>query len=144
MGLRRDVIDKRLKELDEILQELAKYTGISPESLKRDLSLRWIIERGLIAGASVILEISDHILSSQFGIYAETYEESLKMLFDRGVISEGLYLQIRGLGGFRNILVHRYIDIDPDQVFEGFHRSMEIFPWFAREILAWLDASGAR
>lgn len=142
--MRSDVIDKRLKELDEILQELAKYTGISPESLKRDLSLRWIIERGLIAGASVILEISDHILSSQFGIYVETYEECLKMLFDRGVISEGLYLQIRGLGGFRNILVHRYIDIDPDQVFEGFHRSMKVFPWFAREILAWLDAAEAR
>jgi uncharacterized protein YutE (UPF0331/DUF86 family) len=142
MVLRRDVIDKRLKELDEILQELAKYTGISPESLKRDLSLRWIIERGLIAGASVILEISDHILSSQFGVYAETYEESLKMLFDRGVISEDLYRLIKGLGGFRNILVHSYVDIDSGQVFEGFHRSMKVFPWFAKEVLAWLGDSG--
>jgi uncharacterized protein YutE (UPF0331/DUF86 family) len=51
--------------------------------------------------------------------------------------------QIRGMSGFRNILVYRYIDIDSDQVFEGFHRSMKVFSWFAREILSWLDASGA-
>ena len=138
--VRRESIEARLKELDEIVQELSKYKeAASSDTLKRDLSQRWIIERGLIAGASIIFDISDHILSEEFGFYAESYEESLRGLFDKGVISEELYRQIRGLGGFRNILIHRYTGIDPDLVFENFHRGLKVFPRFAREIISWTE-----
>jgi uncharacterized protein YutE (UPF0331/DUF86 family) len=137
--VRRESIEERLKELDEIIQELFKYKDASSDALKRDLSQRWIIERGLIAGASIIFDVSDHILSEEFGFYAETYEESLSGLFEKRVISEELYKQIRGLGGFRNILIHRYTGIDPDLVFENFHRGLKVFPRFAREVLAWME-----
>ncbi len=55
------------------------------------------------------------------------------------MISQELYQQIRGLGGFRNILIHRYLGIDPHEVFENFGKGLVIFPGFAREVLAWLD-----
>ena len=137
--VRRESIEVRLKELDEIIQELSKHKDLSLEALKRDLSQRWILERGLIAGASIVFDVSDHILSEEFGYYSESYEESLSGLFDKGVISEELYGQIRGLGGFRNILIHRYTGIDPDIVFENFHRGLKVFPRFAREVLAWVE-----
>jgi uncharacterized protein YutE (UPF0331/DUF86 family) len=139
MVLRREAIEQRLKELDEILQELDKYRETDRETLRRNLSQRWIVERGLIAAASIILDVADHILAGHFGAYMETYEESLQALQDKAVISAGLYSQIRGLGGFRNILVHRYLGIDPDEVFDNFQKGLVVFPAFAREILAWLD-----
>lgn len=46
---------------------------------------------------------------------------------------------MKGLGGFRNILIHRYLGIDPVEVFENFQKSLEVFPEFAQEILLWLD-----
>lgn len=46
---------------------------------------------------------------------------------------------MEGLGGFRNILVHRYLEIDPAEVLARRARAFEILPRFAREILAWLD-----
>jgi uncharacterized protein YutE (UPF0331/DUF86 family) len=139
MVIRRKAIEGRLKELDEILQELGKYRDLSWERLRADLSQRWIIERGLIAAASIIFDIADHILAGHFGIHAETYEESLEALHDQKVISKELYRQIRGLGGFRNILIHRYLGIDPREVFENFGKGLVVFPRFAREVLAWLD-----
>jgi hypothetical protein len=42
--VRRESVELRLKELDEIIQELFKYEDANPEVLKRDLSQRWIIE----------------------------------------------------------------------------------------------------
>ena len=140
MVLRREAIEQRLKELDEILQELAKYREADQETLRRNLSQRWIVERGLIAAASIILDVADHILAGHFGAYMETYEESLQGLRDRAVISAELYDQIKGLGGFRNILVHRYLGIDPGEVFDNFQKGLIVFPAFAGEILAWLDA----
>ena len=139
MVLRREAIEERLKELDEILQELAKFRDITWGAFRTSLSQRWIIERGLIAAASVIFDVADHILAGHFGFYAETYEESLQSLRDRQVISEKLYRRIKGLGGFRNILVHCYLGIDPREVFENFHKGMDVFPLFAQEILTWLD-----
>lgn len=63
--VRRESIEVRLKELDEIIQELSKHKDLSLEALKRDLSQRWIIEGGLIAGASIVFDVSDHILSER-------------------------------------------------------------------------------
>jgi uncharacterized protein YutE (UPF0331/DUF86 family) len=141
MVLRRETIEQRLKELDEILQELGKYREVDLEALHREVGQRWILERGLIAAATIIFDVADHILAGHFGVYAETYEESLGTLRDRAVISEELYREIKGLGGFRNILVHRYLDINPDEVFESFQKGLVIFPAFAREILAWFDST---
>jgi uncharacterized protein YutE (UPF0331/DUF86 family) len=140
MVLERTVVQERLKELDQILQELLKYQDIAWETLQADLSQRWIIERGLIAAASVIFDIADHILAGHFGFYAETYEGSLEGLREKKVISEMLYDQIRGLGGFRNILIHRYVRIDPQEVAGNLRKGLSVFPQFAAEILSWLDS----
>ncbi len=139
MGLRRESIEQRLKEMDGIVQELDKYRDVNLDSLRADTSLSWVIERGLISGASTIFDIADRILAGHFGFYAQTYEDSLKALFDKNVISGNLYDQIKGLGGLRNILVHRYAPLDPGMILDSFHKSLIVFPLFAREIIGWLD-----
>lgn len=138
MVYERGIIERRLKELDQILQELVKYRALSPDAYRADLSKRWIIERGLIAAASMIFDIADHILSGQFGYYGESYEGSLEALCDKNVISRELYDQMKGLGGFRNILIHSYIDIDAIEVFENFQKALNVFPRFAQEIVTWI------
>jgi len=140
MVLEREIVQERLKELDQILQELYKYQATTWEMLQADLSQRWIVERGLIAAASVIFDIADHILAGHFGFYAETYEGSLEGLREKKVISQTLYDQIRGLGGFRNILIHRYVRIDPQEVASNLRKGLRVFPQFAAEILSWLDS----
>jgi len=140
--LKQEIIIARLKELDEILNELNKYRNVAWEIFHTDLSKRWIVERGLIAAASVIFDIADHILAGHFGHYAETYEQSLEALHEKDVLSKKIYGQIKGLGGFRNILIHRYLAIDPREVFENFKKGLDVFPRCAQEILSWLDKLG--
>lgn len=139
MALKRDVVENRLKELDLVVAQLNKYRELQPDAMKQDLEKRWVIERGLEAGAQLILEIADHILSTHFGNFCETYEGTLRGLFEKNVISEDLYLQIKGLGGMRNILVHQYVQIDLGIIFNGYHKSLKVFPLFAEEIMGWMD-----
>ena len=140
MVVKRTIIIERLKEFDEILAELNKYRMVNETALRQDLSQRWIIERGLIAAAEIIFDITDHILAAHYGIYPETYEDSLEKLKENKVISVSLYSQLRGLGGFRNILVHRYLGIDIANVAQNYQKGLRTFPQFAQEILAWLDS----
>ncbi|MFQ5399997.1 MAG: DUF86 domain-containing protein [Anaerolineae bacterium] len=138
MVLRRDSVTARIKELDAILQELSRYTALTEDDLAGDLSQRWIIERGLIAAATLILDVADHILVGEFGLHPTTYESSLAGLWEKGVITEPLYQQLKGLGSFRNVLVHLYQDVDPRQVWENYRKGMVVFPLFAQAMLAWL------
>ena len=139
MVVKRNIITARLKELDRVVQELRQYENTTLAELQSELSRRWILERGLIAAATLILDIADHILSGQFSEYANTYEESLNGLQKHGVISFSLYGAIKGLGSFRNVLVHLYQEIDPQQVLDSYQKALTVFPAFAGEILSWLD-----
>lgn len=139
MVIKRSSIIERLKELDTVLGELKQYQDIQPETLRANISQRWVVERGLIAAASLILDIADHILVGHFGFYANSYEESLQGLLDKGVISAALFGQIKGLGGFRNVLVHMYQEINPALVADSLHKGLHAFPQFAEETLHWLD-----
>lgn len=79
------------------------------EEYRGDTDSQWIVERGLELGSSMILDIGNHILAGVYRTAAEEYEEILEKLGEKRVISEGLYEELRGLGGFRNILVHGII-----------------------------------
>lgn len=139
MVIKRNTLLERLKELDVVVAELRQHQATTLADLRADLSKRWILERGLIAAATLILDIAEHILSGHFGVYTNTYEESLAGLRQQQVISEPLYEAIKGLGGFRNVLVHLYQDIDPQQVLDSYHKALTVFPQFAAEILTWIE-----
>lgn len=106
-------IAQRLQALPTLLAEkgvIVAYLfgsyGLRPGAHDIDLALQWIVERGLIAAAALILDIADYMLAEKYSLYPNTYEESLLALKEQQIISNILYQQIKGLGGFRNILVH--------------------------------------
>ena len=90
MVLKQEIISERLKEMDTVLEELSLYRAKSPEDLKASLSMRWTVERGLIALANLVFDAADHVLSGHFGVYSDTYEETLEQLRDKGVISQSI------------------------------------------------------
>ncbi|MCZ7668775.1 MAG: DUF86 domain-containing protein [Chloroflexi bacterium] len=139
MVLKRDSIIERLKELDTVLQELNQYTSLTEEDIRADMSQRWIIERGLIAAASLILDVADHILVGQYGIHTTTYEESLLRLQDKKVISEPLYQNLREIG---RLPQHPGASLSRDRSPPGMgklSKGMNTFLQFAQEILSWLE-----
>lgn len=139
MVLKPEIIIERLKELDVVGGELSIYKDVTIDELRASLSKRWIIERGLIAAANIIFDISDHILASRFNIYPETYEDSLRFLHEKGVITKGLFEKMEGLGGFRNILVHEYLGIDINEEYQNFQKALKVFKEFGKEILYFLE-----
>jgi uncharacterized protein YutE (UPF0331/DUF86 family) len=140
MVLRPEAILARLKELDQVLTELDQYRDLTWDEFMKSLSQRWIVERGLMVAAAMIFDVADHIASGHFGQYAESYEQSLEMLRDLEVLPEELYAQMQGLGGFRNILMHGYLQIDPRHVYENLDKGLRVFPQYGQVVLAWLDA----
>lgn len=139
MGINQAFLQDALSELSKVAAELKKYVGLSLHELETNLSLRWTVERGLLAGLTLVFQVADHILAQHFGLRPDTYEGLLRELRACGVISESLYARLRGSGGFRNILVHEYVRIDLRHVAEILRGAPEIFEAFIREIQAWVS-----
>ena len=99
----------------------------------------WAVERGLQLGAEILLDIGNHILSAQYGTTSDRYQDIIEQLASQGILDEGLHQRLRGLAGFRNILVHDYLRLDPDRVEEALAQAPQDFDDFARAIRRWLD-----
>ncbi len=138
MVVKEQLIQEQLKELDTVLEELSKYRKTSREELAASLSLRWVIERGLLAAATLVFDLLDHILTAAFGEYSQTYEDSLRLAHQKGILSEELYSRMKGLGGFRNIIVHEYVRVDLRPLCENLNKAFQVFPAFSAEIQEWL------
>ena len=139
MVLRKESVIERLKKLETIIANLDQKNTSDLKQYSQDLDLQWYIERGLEVGSSIIFDIGNHILAGYFKISVEEYEHILKQLQGKKVISEELYENLSGLGGFRNILVHNYLSLDHELVFGHYQKALLIFPRFIAEVYTWLE-----
>jgi uncharacterized protein YutE (UPF0331/DUF86 family) len=137
--LRAEAVRERLLKLEEVisrLEELARERSANEARTFRD---EWAAERGLQLGAEIILDVSNHVLSAHFGVSAEDYEDVLRQLVAQGVVDDAMGARLKGLGGFRNVLVHGYLRVDPARVADALERAPRDFTDFARALRAWLE-----
>lgn len=102
--------------------------------------MMWAVERGLQLGAEIILDVGNHILSAQYGVSPADYGDIVKQLAQQGILDQELKERLEGLAGFRNILVHDYIRLDPERVLGALAIAPRDFGDFAHAIRAWLGA----
>ena len=136
MVLRPEAIRARLLKLEEVVSRLERLSPASAAVPADD----WAVERGLQLAAEVAFDIGNHILTGHFGVSAQDYEDILEQLAAQAVLSRGLRARLKGLGGFRNILVHDYLRLDPDLVAEKLAKAPADFSDFALAVRAWLDS----
>ena len=139
MVFKEETIRERLKRLEEVIARLARHRGKPLESFRGDVELQWVVERGFILAAECVADIAGHILSGKFSIQPADHEDAIRRLSEQGVIPASLAAKLRGFGGFRNILVHEYLRIDPARVHEYLEKEMDTLRDFAAEISQWLE-----
>lgn len=139
MVLRPDAVRERLLKLEEVISHLEEIGRLDPATMRLDFRDAWAAERGLQLGAEAVFDIGNHVLSAHFGVSAKDYEDIIVQLAAHGVIEEALRQRLKGLGGFRNILVHGYLRIDPDRVAEVLSRAPGDFSAFAHALRRWIE-----
>ena len=142
MVLRPEALRERLLKLEEVVSRLEDMNRTGTASLRTNFRDAWAAERGLQLAAEAAFDIGNHILSAHYGVSAKDYEDILVQLAAHGVIDDPLRNRLKGLGGFRNILVHGYLRLDPDRVAVALQRAPQDFGDFTRAIRHWLAGIG--
>ena len=142
MTLRPEVARERLRKLREVLRNLEEIRSVPEEEFVASFRHHWLAERGLQLAAEAAFDIGNHLLAARFNVHPANYEDVLRRLAEHGVISRDLQDRLRGLGGFRNVLVHEYLDIDQARVYEYLQTRLSDFDLLADELEAFFAREG--
>src|SRR5262245_27901723 len=138
MVLRIDTVRVRLLRLEEVVSQLEELASLGADALAASVAHTWAVERGLALAAEILFDIGNHILSAHFGVAAESYEDILDQLALHGVLEADLRARLKGLGGFRNILIHDYLRLDRERVLATLQGVPRDFGDFAASVGSWL------
>ncbi|MEM5812134.1 MAG: DUF86 domain-containing protein [Candidatus Aenigmatarchaeota archaeon] len=127
-----DELDSYRKELEEIMpQEYEDY--VSSTETKR------ACERLLHIMIETVIDICNLIVKElKLGLPGEE-EDFFNKLQKKGILSRSLVGKLKSMKGFRNILVHRYDEVDDELVFRFLRKNLGDFDSFRKEIIAFLE-----
>ena len=137
--LDRPVIEARLQNMEEALANLRRYQHLSLNEFSRDLSYIWIAAKGLEILIQNLLDIGAHILASQIKNDWDDYSEIITKLGHHQIIPQAFSNQILGMAGLRNILVHEYLRVDVNKLYDYVQHRLADFTEFMAYIQLYLD-----
>ena len=123
--IRPEVIRKRLNRLDEYLEILLHLQHYSYEEFISNPERYGSAERFLHLAIEAITDIGNHVIADEALGTVDRYSDIPRILAERGYIDEALENRWIRMIGFRNILVHAYLDIDHRIVHETLHKGLE-------------------
>lgn len=120
------------------MQKLEPLRAKSREALLEDPYLQDIVERNLEVAAQCCLDIANRIISLEAARKPQDYYEGIIRLGEIGVLPVEFARDFASIAGFRNILVHEYLDLDWDEVYANL-QALDDMHIFAKQVRQWLE-----
>jgi uncharacterized protein YutE (UPF0331/DUF86 family) len=108
----REIFSRRLDALHGYLHKLAAFRNVELEEFVREPALHDLAERYLHLVVEAALDLGNHWIADRALATPDTNRDTFTVLEGAGEIPPDLAHRLRGWAGFRNILVHQYLEID--------------------------------
>ena len=132
--LRKELIEKNLTEIVDSVNIVAENLPKEPE----EFMTLGLIKEGMYKRIEFAIEnILDicNIINSDLGLGLPEEEESiLNNLEKNKVFKKEIIKKIREIKGFRNILIHKYGEINDEQAFDSIQDGLKDFEIIIKEI----------
>lgn len=121
----RSVFLRRLAKLEQLLEDLRPLTEIARSDFLADRAVQAQAERWLHLAAECAIDLANHLISDRGWRMPTTNRETFQVLAENGALPEVLAERMEGWAGFRNVLVHLYLEVDHDIVFDILTRDLD-------------------
>lgn len=132
-----EMIWGKLSELETYVHELESLREYTLEDLESSLPRFWSVIHGLQLSIQVLLDVGNHLLAER-GIKAGDYTEIIDELGKSAIIPAEFAQGIRGMAGFRNVLVHGYASLEVATVYQTLQNNLDDFLRFAQYIKTYI------
>lgn len=127
-------ISARLEKLKEYVNYLKSYQKNSLSQIKKDYTLQGAICRYFQLSVECVIDIAELIISSLGLRKPATGFEAIEILGENNIIPSQFSDKFAPIVGFRNILVHDYLKIDLDKVYQHLKEDLKDLNLFAKLI----------
>lgn len=124
---------RRLREMDRRLSRLKAIEEMGRDHFLATKELQAEAERHLQIAIQSAIDIALHVVAEDSPQTPEDYASAFSSLSELDVIGRELADELRLAVGLRNIIVHAYLDVDPERVWEHLGR-LELLESFASDI----------
>jgi len=116
--VRPEVIRKRLNKIDEYLVVLQRLQRYGRDEFLSDPERYGSAERFLHLAIEALLDMGNHVIADEGLGVVDWYSDVPRIFLEKGMISSELSEKWVRMIGFRNTLVHGYMDVDRTIVYE--------------------------
>jgi len=134
------VVDK-LRYINQYTDDLKQMRGMSKGEYVEDMVTQRAVERTLMNLIQACIDLAQHIRSAKDLSPTGTAKQEMQALGDADIISRETQEKMEEAIGFRNILAHRYGDIDHEVVYDVLHDDLHWFERFQQELAQWFQQS---
>lgn len=126
-----DLIDENIRLIEEIRSNGYKsFSGSFRDIQAAKHSLQEAIE--------ACLDIGSHIIAEKSFRRPEDYKEIFKVLEEEGIIDHVLSTKLQEMARFRNLLVHRYGEIDTRRIYIIMSDDLKDIQKFTKSVLKYI------
>lgn len=120
-----------MNALEGYSKELRAFRKIPEDRYVEEPALHHLAERYLHLACEAVLDIAHHVISDQGLRQAENYRDAMHVLAEEGLVEQELAERLEEWMGFRNVLVHLYLDIDHRRTWAFIQNDLEDLEGFA-------------
>jgi uncharacterized protein YutE (UPF0331/DUF86 family) len=133
-----NLLKARLLRLDEYISILKKMQRYGLEEFLADPEHYGSAERFLQLAIECVNDIGNHVVADE-ALGAVEWKTDIPMrLLEHDFIDQVLHDEWVKMIGFRNALVHDYVDVDREIVFRVLHTKLPVFADIKRAVCNWL------
>lgn len=133
MPVEKEIIRRLLLYLEEQIK-LMRRRSLTQKELEENLDLRAAMERRLQVAIEVCIDISRHLIAGEGLGVVEHNKDTILKLGEKGIIPQGLASRVASATDMRNVLVHGYEKVRPEEVYRAITEDIGDLENFAQEI----------
>jgi uncharacterized protein YutE (UPF0331/DUF86 family) len=135
----KERILSKFDQLEGYLEELEKIKPVDFEIYESSIEKKRACERLLQISVETVIDICNIIVSELKTGLPSDEEDMFSKMRKNKIISKEMEKDLIGMKGLRNILVHRYGEIEDELVFEVLSEKLTDFEKFKKEVLLFMD-----
>lgn len=137
-----DSVTNRLQRLDELLRELDAIRAGGRDAYMAEPRTRLAAEHALQLAIQSCIDIGAHLIS-ELGLQAPADYRGVFASLSPAGLDQQLAARLAAAAGMRNILVHGYLDVDDELVWDALAR-LDDLRGFAATVREIVDSGGER
>lgn len=135
----RETLGRKLEYLRGTLEEIVPYRKLTLKEYLHDRLSQLIVERLLQLAIESVMDCSRLLVFIMGWRRVREESDALLILVRHKLITQKHAERLLKAKGFRNILVHEYVELDQKQVYRNLQKGFTDLQNFAKALAKWLE-----